>query len=438
MRDNTFLILPGCDDTNRGDQALIWVTVDLAKKAGFEGTYKMLAYADQCAQSAKEGIGQVNYVLEHPSARFRNKNNVHYTPMLKLKWACAAVLDLLKCEPLVHPLLRKLWLPFCGEKTQKAVEEFQKAKTCFVKGGGFLHAHGGFADTYKIYYFLYHIRLAQSFGADVIVMPNSFGPFNSPFVKGMIRRTLSKCRVVMARESISAGCLQESCGVQAETYADLAFHLQEDQEFDSQKHLNRLGIPVGQKPCVAITARPYRFPGEADGVQKYENYKNSLAEFAVWLDQNGFYPVFVEHVFSDMDHENDMTCIRQIQERLKDKCEFSVFSGRELSCRQMKNIYAAFDYVVGTRFHSVIFSLASGTPGIAITYGGNKGDGIMRDLGMEGYAIPIHQISSGELIRRFKMLHDNRDETTSLLCSAMEQMAFEKAQIVSRIKELRE
>ena len=162
-----------------------------------------------------------------------------------------------------------------------------------------------------------------------------------------------------------------------------------------------------------------------------------MAEFAVWLDQNGFHPVFVEHVFSDMDHENDMTCIDQIRSLLKDKCAYSVFSDRDLSCRQMKSVYAAFDYVIGTRFHSVIFSLASGTPGIAITYGGNKGDGIMRDLGMEGYAIPIHQISSGELIRRFEMLHGNRDETTALLHDAMEQIAFQESQIVNRIKELR-
>lgn len=435
MKENSYLILPGCDDTNRGDQALIWVTVDLAKKAGYQGKYRMLAYPEQCVQSAREGIGQTDYVLEHPSTRFKSSNNIRYTPFLKIKWACVAVWDLITKEPLVHPVLRKLCLPFCSRRTKDAVAAFREAKTCFVKGGGFLHAHGGFADTYKIYYFLYHIRLALSFGADVYVMPNSFGPFKSPFVKGMIRRTLGRCRSVMARESISAQQLRDESGVAAAEYADLAFHLQEDTAFDAVTMLKEQGFPIGQKPCVAITARPYRFPGEADGSKKYAAYKQSLVEFAIWLSKNGFYPVFVEHVFSDMDHENDMTCIRQIQEILGERCEYGVFSARGLTCRQMKRIYGAFDYTVGTRFHSVIFSLSSGVPSLAITYGGNKGEGIMRDLSMEQYTLPIQRVTSEDLIEKFSMLCRQRGAVTDALRGFMERMKDQREQIVTLIKE---
>ena len=435
MKDNSYLILPGCDDTNRGDQALIWVTVDLAKKAGYLGQYKMLAYPQQSVQSASQGIGRADYVLEHPSARFKGSENIQYTPLLKLKWACAAVLDLITKEPLVHPVLRKICLPLCSKRTKAAVAAFRDAKACFVKGGGFLHAHGGLADTYKIYYFLYHIRLAQSFGADTYVMPNSFGPFHSPLVKGMIRKTLGQCKKVMARESTSARQLWDNCGLAAEEYADLAFHLEADDAFDAVQLLREHGIPVGQKPCVAITARPYRFPGESDSGKKYADYKRCLAEFAIWLSDHGFYPVFVEHVFSDMDHENDMACIREIQDILGSKCNYGVFSSRDLTCRQMKCIYAAFDYTVGTRFHSVIFSLSSGVPSMAITYGGNKGDGIMRDLGLERYALPINQVDSENLIRTFEMLCDQREAVIDVLHRFMEQIEIQKDQIVNSVKE---
>ena len=40
--EKVYLVLPGCDDTNRGDQALIWETVSLAKEAGFDGRYLCL------------------------------------------------------------------------------------------------------------------------------------------------------------------------------------------------------------------------------------------------------------------------------------------------------------------------------------------------------------------------------------------------------------
>lgn len=434
-KQKTYLILPGCDDTNRGDQALIWVSVDLARKAGFEGDYFMLSNSDQCLQSAGEGIGQVDYVLNHPSVKFRGSNNIRYTPFLKLKWAVAAAWDLVTREPLVHPVLRKLMLPLYSEKTKRALEKFAQADRCFVKGGGFLHAHGSLADTYKIYYFLYHIRLAQSFGTDVVVMPNSFGPFRSPLVKGMVSRTLRKCSAVMSRESISSRQLQSHCGICSMEFADLAFHLREDADFDAVKYLRDRGIPIGEKTCVAITARPYRFPGEPDGARKYRSYQQSLAEFARWLMDRNVHPVFVEHVFSDMDHENDMTCIREIQSMMESHGGYSVFSDRTLNCRQMKRIYGAFDCTVGTRFHSVIFSLASLVPSIAITYGGNKGDGIMMDLDLGDFALPISTVSAESLIEAYEKLENRRDNIEETLKKAMERMKLQQKDLVAAIKE---
>lgn len=434
MDEKIYLILPGCDDTNRGDQALIWQTVALAREAGYDGDYYMLADSAECRQSEAEGIRNVDYILEHPSARFRGRENIRYTPALKLKWAAAAVLDMLSKEALVHPLLRKLWLPLCSEKTKRSVELFRQAQAAFVKGGGFLHAHGGLADTYKIYYFLYHIRLARSFGVPVAVMPNSFGPFNSPLVKGMLRRVLGRCTFVSARESLSAKALDAACGIRAQVFDDLAFQLEDDPAFDAQAHLEQAGIPIREKPCVAITARPYRFPGEPDAQAKYENYKASLAELMVWLCERGYYPVLVEHVSSRQDHENDMTCIREIAALVGEKCGFGIFSDRSLTCRQMKRIYGAFAYTVGTRFHSVIFSLSSLVPSIAITYGGNKGDGIMADLGLERYALPISTVTGQSLRAAFDDLTGSREEIIRRLEEKRGDIDSQKAKIIEAIR----
>ncbi|MBQ9761498.1 MAG: polysaccharide pyruvyl transferase family protein [Oscillospiraceae bacterium] len=434
MGDNVFLILPGCDDTNRGDQALIWQTVRLAKAAGYEGSYYMLSEPEHCRQSAAEGIGQLDYILHHPSARYTKHDNIHYGLGLKLKWALAAGLDLLTREPLAHKWSRRLLLPLYSKKTRKTLDYFRRAEAAFVKGGGFLHAYGGFADTYKIYFFLYHLRLAQSFGVKVYVMPNSFGPFKSPLVKGMIRNVLKKCPVVMARESISQQMLREHCGIEAAVYADLAFHLESDPDFDPYACLARKGIDCRNEKCVAITARPYRFSGEADGPGKYEAYKNALTEFAVWLDGNGYHPVLVEHVFSDMDHENDMTCLAEIAQRLEGRCRFSLFADRSLTSRQMKQIYGTFTHTVGTRFHSVIFSLASGVPSIAITYGGNKGDGIMADSGLQAYALPIHTVTAKKLIGAFQSMSGDAHRLRREISAAQEKLRQQQAQIIDTIR----
>src|SRR5699024_1623610 len=75
--------------------------------------------------------------------------------------------------------------------------------------------------------------------------------------------------------------------------------------------------------------------------------------------------------------------------------------------RQIKSVYGECDYVIGTRFHSVIFALSEGTPAIAIGYGGNKGRGIMRDIGMPEYVVEIEDFNFVEIAERFtRMTHD--------------------------------
>jgi len=52
--------------------------------------------------------------------------------------------------------------------------------------------------------------------------------------------------------------------------------------------------------------------------------------------------------------------------------------------------------------------MSEGVPGIAITYGGNKGDGIMRDMNLSKYAIPISDLSFEILRSRFEEFIENR------------------------------
>lgn len=434
MQEKNYLILPGCDDTNRGDQALIWETIAVAEEAGYKGKYYILADAEKASQSAQRGIGHIDYILPHPSTHFHRADNIQYTLALKLKWGLAALWDLLSCIPLLSPMLRKCLLPFYKKATKDTLRHYEKAEASFVKGGGFLHTYGGVTESYKIFYFLYHIRLALSYGHDVYVMPNSFGPFHGPFVAKMIQKTLAKCKVVMSREQISQKQLLEACNIRSEVHPDLAFLLKRDADFDARKALKDAGVPIGEKPCVALTMRPYRFPGESNSAELYRRYQEALVGFIVWLSERGYCPVLVEHVACDLEHESDMACITDVTALLGDKCSYFVFSDPALTCEQMKGIYGCFDYTVGTRFHSVIFSLAENVPSMSITYGGNKGDGIMKDLQLDRYAIPIHTISLDVLTEKFTAMENNRDALKQQLLRFHGRLTEEKESIIAQIR----
>lgn len=434
--EKSFLILPGCDDRNRGDQALIWETITLAKNAGYDGKYLMLSKAEGSEQSRKMGIENVPYILEHPSVKFKQTDNIKYTLGLRIKWGLSAIIDIISREPLMNRRIRNIVRHLLKESVQRSLQVFDSVDACFVKGGGFLHSYGGMAETYKIYYFLYHIRLALSMGKPVYVLPNSFGPFKSPFVKGMIHRTLSKCNIVMSRERISQNQLMSDCGVASHLFADIAFHLQSDDSFDVKKELREKNILVEEQKCVAITARPYRFLGCPNHEELYQTYKNSLVKVVEWLSDNGYFPVFVEHVFDEKGHENDMNCISEIIACLKKTCKYGLYSNRSLNCSQIKKVYGEFEYLIGTRFHSVIFSLAQGVPAIAITYGGNKGLGIMQDLGLEDYAVPISSVTGDDLIQKFKTLVDRNNQVRKTIQDMLPRLTAQKDSIEQLLKGL--
>ena len=406
MQMDEYIILPGCDDTNRGDQALIWETVELAKAAGFRGHFSMIATEACGRQSRSIGIDSLAYLLPHPSMHATSgEDNRSYGASLKFKWAVAALVDLLIAFPLSKKPVRNLAVKMLSAEQKKTFETFKKAKAAFVKGGGFLHAYGGVADTYKIYFFLYHINLALSMGIPVYVMPNSYGPFVGFACRRMVQKCLRKCRVVYSRESVSQQVLRESCGIESILSRDLAMYLEKDHAFDAEECFARKGIVLHPGKMVGITVRPYRFPGKQNAEELYGNYKRAVSGLIIWLKENGYHPVLIEHVFAKNYHERDIICINEIVEMLCAKgYTVDVFSALELNCKQMKSVYGMMDYLVGTRFHSVIFSATEGVPAIAITYGGNKGEGIMKDMGLSDYALPIDQLTEHGLIDKFKAL----------------------------------
>ena len=436
MTDYEYLILPGCDDTNRGDQALIWETVDLAKEAGFTGHYSMIATEECGKQSKNEGIDSLAYLLPHPSMHSKSdSDNRSYEISLKIKWAISAVRDLLIAYPLSKKVTRPLAARFLSPEQKKTYGIFKNAKAAFVKGGGFLHAYEGLTDTYKIYFFLYHINLALSMGIPVYIMPNSYGPFVSRTSRRMVRKCLSKCQFVYSRESISQQVLKDDCGVDSILSRDLAMYLEKDKSFNAREYLTDKDIKMEKGKMVGITVRPYRFPGKANPEVLYDRYKESVCNLILWLLENNYHPILIEHVFSENYHERDIICINEIIATLKEKGKhIDVFSDLTLNCKQMKAIYAEMDYLVGTRFHSVIFALTEAVPVIAITYGGNKGDGIMKDLGLSDYAVPIDSLSNEVLIERFQALVDNQDKVNTYIENNRKQIAEDYETIVSNLR----
>ena len=392
MQTGPVVILPGTDELNRGDQALVWQTRAIAQRAGYGGKFYMLsAPGTSTHQSLAEGIGALAPILSHPQSRYDPKTNLRYGPMLTLIWGVIALFDIARSLGLLTSLGRRIMRPFLSAEERQTLRMMSESSACFVKGGGFIHSTASVTDPYRAYFFLFHVLLASSLGKKVFVMPNSFGPFEGRIYRGIVRAALKRCDLVTSRESISQSALAE-IGIESQVFPDLAFGLA-SKVADGDSPIAGIKEANPGKKIVGLTARPYRFPGTPDPGLAYEKYVSEMARLIDLMKQGDYMPVFIEHVISEGHHESDLSAIMDIK-RMPSAVDVPIVSVPDYNCRELKHVYGECDYVVGTRFHSVIFSLSEGTPSIAIAYGGNKGTGIMRDADLGKFVTKIESFSA--------------------------------------------
>lgn len=429
-----YLVIPQSHDLNRGDQALVWESARLARDAGFDGSYYLMGEDDEnIRQTKEEGFTPCAPILKHPSRVFKNKNNITYGSILKMQWGVVALFDLIFSLLLLFKPSRNLLKNLVSSKTKRTLDIYINVDAVFVKGGGFVHGYGGLVSTYYIYFVLYHIILAQKMKTPVYIFPNSFGPFKGPFVKFLVKKVLKNCEYVTARESISASMVEKELGINVSVRPDLGFFLEPSKKTEMKDYLIDLGVPLGSKECVAITMRPYRFPEYSDPKEAYMNYKNSMAEFINYISEKGYHIVLVEHTLSKNSHENDMSSIQDIIPQIKDS-DYTIISDSTLTSREVKSLYSYCSYMIGTRFHSVIFSMAERVPAIAITYGGNKGQGIMNDIGIPEYAISINEINTNTLKKSFDHLTLHKKEAIHLIDSYLRKIEVDRNEMIKIIR----
>ena len=433
-KKNIALIIPTCTDLNRGDQALVLETKNVIDKIDSNCDCYMMSTGDT-TQCEKFDIKVFADILKHPSRFSTNKTNMNYSFAIKIRWGIVAIFDFIVSSLLLCGFTRKIIKSLLPRKVKESLTLYESSKYIFVKGGGFLHDYSrGIIGLYTIYYQLFHIKLALKMNKNVYIMPNSYGPFKNRTTSKMVKKVLNKCKLVTARESISASKNYNDLGVNIDLYPDLAFFLDKSKStYNVESLLRKNDIDPLNDNIVAITVRPYRFYSYEKPEEKYFQYKQSFVEFIEYLTAKKYKVLLVVHTRAENDHENDERCIDEIVSMINKNENVKKIKDDNLNCYDLKKLYGYCKYVVGTRFHSVIFSLEQQIPCIAITYGGNKGDGIMKDLNLSEYAIKIGELSSKKLINTFDSMINNRNNITKKIVTYLDEAEKKYNDLVERI-----
>ena len=436
------IIVPGITDLNKGDQALIWESYRLIKDTKIFDTINLLSSGDTkeerkllCGQSLDAGFEMIENILPHPRrGKHINKEYVKDSKLELVRQIQNACLDFLKtkfllsvCDKIV--LVKMLF----SDKTYQTIKRFQEVDTIFVKGGGFIHAYGEKTAPYFMWYFLFYVRLAQRLHKKVIFLPNSYGPFEGLTVKKQICSVFNKIDLIYAREQVSADSLGKLLNKKIPVEMDLGFFLQKGSQEEALKILNKYNLSTSDK-IVGITIRPYRFPGKHNPEIFYVNYIESVVALAHHIVNKGYKVILCNQSLGPNSHEDDRNSIQDFFKNVNHPD--IVWINENLTCEVLKTVYSNFHFFVGTRFHSVVFSLTSIIPSIAIGYGGNKARGIMRDLDLNDFVIQIDEVSPKTLLNMFDKAIEQYDGIKIKLSKAMPLVDESRSRLIADIKRL--
>lgn len=225
-------------------------------------------------------------------------------------------------------------------------------------------------------------------------------------------------------------------GVDAKLYPDLGFFLKPS-DTDMRAYLSSKGVPLNQKKVV-VTLRPYRFQGYDNSDKLFTKYINAFVTFVKYLSEKGYHITFTAHTLGPSSHEDDRIAIKEVLGALPEDIlkTTSYIEDFELTCKEIEKIYSYYDYMVGTRFHSVIFSLNVGVPSIAVAYGGNKGKGIMNVIGNGIYSIDMDKVDDKQLIRLFDTIESNREHYMTILSEKRKEMNVQRKELIETIRSI--
>ena len=404
---NKILVVPGNTDLNRGDQALVWESIRL-----FEDIYpdlEVYLYESgatqkeknlQKSQTQSRGYNFITRILLHPRVKSHSgsnsSNEVNYSKLTYLKWGLVAVWDLINTLLLVSRIgfLNKLGRASLNEEQKKSLDILPTLDVLVVKGGGFLHSYGKLQDPYVMYFFLFDLMLAHRHNVKTILLPNSIGPLKNGLAKYLVKKVLKKSAFVSVREEVSNKFVQEQLGIKVYKFPDLGFFLKSS-AFDAIAYLSGKGISTTDKN-ILLTLRPYRFDGFKNPDKLYHDYLTEISQLVKIQVQRGYKFTFMAHTLGPSNHENDTLALKEVLALIDSEVRENVtyIEDYSLNAQDIQKIYANYDILIGTRFHSVIFALNEKIPCVAIAYGGNKSYGIMQDMDLGDFVIGIEKVNS--------------------------------------------
>jgi colanic acid/amylovoran biosynthesis protein len=308
-----------------------------------------------------------------------------------------------------------------GRRLAGLVAEYRRADLVVAAGGGYLYSRSALRGNLTLLLHLGCFYLGVLAGKPVYLYAQSIGPFAARFQERLVARALGRVRLVGAREAITRQRL-EDWGLRRPVHetADAAFILggssREGAGATPADAAHPLVGPAAARGDVGLTVRRW-----LRGGRRQRRFEETVAGFSAWLSaEKGYRAVFFPQVTHAAAGDDDRAAARAVASLAGPRAAVLLVE-EELGPRELMRLCGRMRFFVGTRLHSVLFALAAGVPSLAIGYQ-PKTAGIMCQLGLEEFVLPMEEPDLERLKGAFETLERREEKLRALLAGLLPRM----------------
>jgi polysaccharide pyruvyl transferase WcaK-like protein len=212
-----------------------------------------------------------------------------------------------------------------------------------------------------------HCNAAQK---PFIFAPQAWGPFTGTQVGEITRKNCGKAQALYARDEQSAQNLRELLNgdsVNIRQAPDLAFRFKGASPERGRYLIERAGLPVDERPIIAITPNMNMYNRTSGSGASNEYVKLLVGLTSFCIDELGANVLLIPHsVLVRISAKRDDRFLCGLVKAAFDSEHRCANLEDFCSAEELKSIYENVNLLVGSRFHSLVFSLSAGTPSIAL------------------------------------------------------------------------
>ena len=366
------IIITGGELFNKGAQAMTFVTVNEIKKRFPSHKVYLLSEMDAARSFEERNIYAFDFMGWYP-----------------IKFA--------KCQR--NPLLRLACKIRNGKELSEAEAIYKNCDALIDISGYALGSNWSVRNNDR---YLNQLQFANAFKIPVFLMSQSFGPFDfgatHPGIDARCRKILPACKAILAREQESYDALVTAYGLKNVRLApDIVLSsadIDVNNVFNENPHYH---LPEIASDSVAVI--PNGMSLDVGNKEKVFGLYRVAVQQALEQKKNVY---ILHHAVSDA------KICEQLKECFKSD-EKVILLSQEFSCLEFNELVKHFDYLVASRFHSIVHAYKNGIPCVILGWA-EKYENLSNQFGQRGYLFDVrNDISCSALCDAIDTLNQNRD-----------------------------